>query len=236
MRLGGLDVIATGGNDRLGGGDGPTIFLLHGFGAPGDDLVSIHRAMRVPEGTRFIFPAAPLGFDTGYGEGRAWWMIDMSRFERSMATGVVPDLSADVPKGLVEARDLVVGMLDAAVKELGVDLSRSVLGGFSQGAMLSLDVVLRSTHAFAGVALLSGTLIAQDEWLPLMAKRNTIPVFQSHGTHDPILAFAVAERLHRELEKAGFKAEWVTFRGAHEIPAVALDGFTAFANRVLAPR
>ncbi|MFO0678171.1 MAG: hypothetical protein U0169_16670 [Polyangiaceae bacterium] len=235
VKLGGLDAIVTGGTDREGGGDGPAVILLHGFGAPGDDLVSLHRVMRVPEGTRFVFPAAPIGFDTGYGEGRAWWMIDMSRFERAMVGGAPPDFSHEVPEGLPAARELVKGMLEAAVRDLKLDLSRTVLGGFSQGAMLSMDVALRTDIPFAGLLLLSGTLIARDEWLPRMPGRNTIPVFQSHGTHDPILAFSVAERLHTELDAAGFRTEWVTFRGQHEIPAPALDGATAFVNRVLAP-
>ena len=34
---GGLDVSIAGGPDREGGGNGPVVILLHGFGAPGDD-------------------------------------------------------------------------------------------------------------------------------------------------------------------------------------------------------
>ena len=40
---GGLDVYVAGGPDREGGGNGPVVILLHGFGAPGDDLVSLWR-------------------------------------------------------------------------------------------------------------------------------------------------------------------------------------------------
>ena len=38
-----------------------TVVLLHGFGAPGDDLVALAQflAARAPQ-TRFVFPAAPL--------------------------------------------------------------------------------------------------------------------------------------------------------------------------------
>src|SRR5947209_15886119 len=39
----GLRVRWAGGDDREGGGDGPLVILMHGFGAPGDDLVPLWR-------------------------------------------------------------------------------------------------------------------------------------------------------------------------------------------------
>ena len=44
--LGQLTVHLTGGTDREGGGDGPLVVLLHGFGAPGTDLVPLWRELR----------------------------------------------------------------------------------------------------------------------------------------------------------------------------------------------
>ena len=40
-QFGGLTVRLTGGTDGKGGGNGPIVVLLHGFGAPGDDLVPL---------------------------------------------------------------------------------------------------------------------------------------------------------------------------------------------------
>ena len=57
-RFGGLNVRITGGTDGKGGGRGPLVLLLHGFGAPGDDLVSLADVLNVPTGTRFVFPKA----------------------------------------------------------------------------------------------------------------------------------------------------------------------------------
>src|ERR1700679_75351 len=98
--MGGLRVRITGGTDREGGGKGPVVVLLHGFGAPGDDLVALGRALRVPEGTRFVFPEAPLELGAGYMSGRAWWMIDIAGFQRSIERGEIRDLSNDSPEGL----------------------------------------------------------------------------------------------------------------------------------------
>ena len=55
-----LQVRIAGGNDRDGGGSGPVVVLMHGYGAPGDDLVALQRVLTVPRDVRFVFPEAPL--------------------------------------------------------------------------------------------------------------------------------------------------------------------------------
>ena len=81
--LGGLTVRLTGGTDGKGGGNGPLVVLLHGFGAPGDDLVPLSEYLDAPTGTRFLFPEAPISIPMGFGDYRAWWMVDMARSRSS---------------------------------------------------------------------------------------------------------------------------------------------------------
>ena len=193
--IGGLEVRITGGPDREGGGTGPVVVLLHGFGAPGDDLVPLWRVLDVPKETRFVFPAAPLSLNMGFGDSRAWWMLDMERLAQKRAEGNWAQLVKEVPNGLSVAREKVVGLLNTVKKELRVASEELLLGGFSQGAMLACDTVLRTDHPFAGLVLLSGSLIAKDEWASLMGGRKGLPVFQSHGTDDPLLSPVVAQEL-----------------------------------------
>jgi phospholipase/carboxylesterase len=232
-RIAGLDIAFVGGNDREGGGDGPLVVLLHGFGAPGDDLVPLWRVLDVPRGTRFAFPAAPIELDMMPGmDSRAWWMIDMLRLQQAMERGELRDLPNEIPDGLDEARakiDALLGELTSALRP-----SKLVLGGFSQGAMLSLDVALRTDHELAGLVLMSGSLLAQNIWLPRMQERGKLPIFQSHGTLDPLLPYPIAERLRDELGSAGHEVTFVPFRGGHEIPPPVLDGVGRFLQRVLA--
>lgn len=235
-RLGGLQARLTGGTDGQGGGDGPVVVLLHGFGAPGDDLVPLWQALDAPRGTRFVFPEGPLALSMGFGQSRAWWMLDLDKLNRDLAAGRPRDASREVPKGLVEARERVVALLDDVTRRLGADPKRTVLGGFSQGAMLSCDVALRTTRPFAGLVLLSGTLLAQDEWVPLMPKRKGLRVLQSHGSKDPLLPFFLAEQLRDHLRQAGLPVEWVGFRGGHEIPDAVLTKLGPFLRELLAPR
>src|SRR5207244_1388810 len=134
---------------------------------------------------RFVFPVAPLAPPALAG-GRAWWMIDLARLQQGPRT---PRDLNEIPAGLAEARAQLSSLLDAVEKELGVPGNRIVLGGFSQGAMLSLDVALHRLSPLAGLVLLSGTLIAAHEWAARLPARAGLPVFQSHGSEDPLLPF-----------------------------------------------
>jgi phospholipase/carboxylesterase len=233
-QIGGLQVRLAGGTDGHGGGTGPLVILLHGFGAPGDDLVQLADAIRGPARTRWIFPEGPLRLTMGYGDARAWWMIDMARLEADRLAGRVRDLSMEVPVGLPQARQALETFLTALPRALPFDARHTIIGGFSQGAMLTCDLVMRTEFPFAGLVQLSGSLLAKREWRPSIAKRTGLPVFLSHGTQDPILPYVMAERLRDALTSAGLAVQWHRFHGGHEIPSPVLAELSGFITRVLA--
>src|SRR5271165_3865850 len=103
-QYGELKVRIAGGTDREGGGEGPLVVLLHGFGAPGDDLASLWRIVDAPRETRWAFPAAPLVLQ---GDSRAWWMIDIDRRLSAAERGELESMSREVPPGMKAARDAV---------------------------------------------------------------------------------------------------------------------------------
>lgn len=233
--LSGIKVRIAGGDDRNGGGDGPLVVLLHGFGAPGDDLVPLHRQMDVPREVRFAFPEAVLDLaaEMGpmYAGARAWWKIDPSVFEAA-ARGERRDRTGVVPDGLVRARDLVTALVPALEGLLSAPPGRTVLGGFSQGAMLTLDVALRAERTFAALALMSGSIVALGEWEPLFPRLSGAKIVQSHGRADPLLPFETATRLRDLLTGAGARVQFVEFRGEHTIPGSALDAVAALIREV----
>ncbi|MGA6827469.1 alpha/beta hydrolase [Nitrospira sp. NS4] len=228
VQLGGLTVRLAGGVDGQGGGHGPVVILLHGFGAPGDDLVPLADVIDAPSGTRWLFPEGPLNLGFGDGKARAWWMIDMARIQADREAGRVRDLSQEIPKGLAPMREKMLVFLKEIEQKLGADPRKTVLGGFSQGAMLSCDALLHSDRPYAGLIQLSGNLLAQPVWDPLLPKRKGLPVFQSHGLQDQILPYIGAERLRDVLSQAGLAVEWHSFRGGHEIPEPVVHRLGSF--------
>jgi phospholipase/carboxylesterase len=204
-----------------------TCVLLHGFGASGDDLVGLAGEIDAP--VRLVFPAAPLELGGLYGDARAWWLLDLARLEDALRRGVPRDLRDEVPDGLPAARDHVIRLLDQLAVRFAIADDQLVLGGFSQGAMVSLDVALHRPRPPAGLLLMSGTLLNEGEWRPRMASLAGVPVMLSHGRHDALLPYHVAELLRDRLTEAGAAVDWQPFAGGHEIPRAPIDA----ANRLL---
>lgn len=229
-----LNVRIAGGTDREGGGTGPVVVLMHGYGAPGDDLVPLQRVLPVPQDVRFVFPEAPLSpIELRAFGGRAWWPIDIIALQLAAAQGRARERMETVPAGLPEARTQLIAMLDVMQRELGVSSDRVVIGGFSQGSMLACDVVLHDPRSFAGLVLLSTTPLCVSTWQPLMAARKGLPVLQTHGEHDPLLEHALAVEERDLLRAAGLDVTWVSFRGGHELPSVVLEALSEFINKHL---
>jgi phospholipase/carboxylesterase len=201
-----------------------TVILMHGFGAPGDDLVSLADAIDVP--VRFVFPEAPLELGGLYGDARAWWLLDLARLEDELRRGIPRDRRDEIPDGLAAAREQVLRLVEQVESRLPA--KRLVLGGFSQGAMLALDVALHRPTPPAGLILMSGTLIAASAWEPRLATLRGVPVLQSHGRADGLLPYAIAEVLRDKLRAAGATVEWHDFVGGHEIPMAVLAAATKF--------
>lgn len=234
-RLAGLDVTVF---QAAPGAPAAAVILCHGFGAPGDDLVGLGpelvRAAPALASVRFYFPAAPLelgGF--GFGDARAWWLIDLEAIARLQQRdeAALREFRRLEPEGMPAARKALLALVQEVANQTGLPFSRLVLGGFSQGAMLATDVTLRLEEPPAGLVILSGTLLIEDTWRAKATGRAGLPVFQSHGSADPILAFSAAEALRDALRDAGLTVEWVPFSGGHTIGAEAFSRLSDFLTQ-----
>jgi phospholipase/carboxylesterase len=189
---------------------GTAVVLLHGWGAPGDDLVPLARRLVRPR-SRFFVPAAPLPHPVS---GRAWWQLDADKPEHAWED--------EIPAGYVmrpavtRARVAVQQLLRDVRARYAPDVL--VLAGFSQGAMLSLDVGLAADPPVDRVGVLSGALLV-DSLPALRAPRAKRPaVLVTHGRADVRLPFHGAERITDLLAKRGFPVTFHPFDGGHEIP------------------
>jgi phospholipase/carboxylesterase len=177
-----------------------------------------------------VFLEAPLVLQAVPVEARAWWPVDIEEMMAASDRGGFDAYTRRVPPGLVQARDRVCQCLNDLRVKLGVP--NFVLGGFSQGAILTCDIALRTDQDLAGLAVMSGTLVASDDATPTSAIRTALPVFQSHGTSDELLPFSQAEVLRDALAARGMNVTWAPFRGGHEVSDGVLRGLGEWLRRV----
>ncbi len=222
--LAGLDCIVT---EKPG--NSKAVILLHGYGADFRDLASLAVELDEAENFDWFFPNGILPVAIGpHMEGRAWFPIDMVALEESMRTGNRRPFADRVPDGLTGASDAVQGLLG----EVQRTHSTVILGGFSQGAMISLDVTLHAQHKPAALLQLSGSLLALPRWEPQLGRLSGLKVFQSHGRGDPILPFAASEDLAGLFKKHEYDLEFVHFSGGHEIPMNVMTALKKFLSHV----
>jgi phospholipase/carboxylesterase len=214
-----------------------SVVLCHGFGAPGTDLVPLSHELAelVPELSAqiaYLFPQAPLELGSYGFPGRAWWMVDVERFQRAVGNPrEIAALRAEVPDGMPESCELLRNCLDDAARRTGVPISRTLLGGFSQGSMVATDVALRLPAPPAGLVVFSGALIAEHEWRELAKKRGALSVLQTHGRYDPLLPIEGAEALRDLLVEQGLSVEFVAFNGPHTISMEGINRCAALMLR-----
>ncbi len=210
-----------------GGTGPPTLVLLHGYGATAEQWVPFTRTILLPPGGRFVFPQAPDAMYpmAGVAFGRGWWPLDLASHIPPGKS--VPDISATRPEGIKRASSLVRDLLRDLSSAPGGPI---LLGGFSQGAMVSAEVAFLSDQPMRGLILLSGTIVDEENWERHFSRRRGLPVFIAHGRHDRVLPFEVADRMRTKLAAAGLDVTWVPFDGGHEMPAevvVRLNKFTS---------
>lgn len=223
--------------DMTGARPKQVVVLCHGVNAPGDDLVGIGEellqlAPQLAKTTRFYFPAGLHdSAEFGMPGGRAWWEIDWAMFAQMMNTGDYAPMHKAHPPGLDKARAALEACLADIFKETGLDASRFVLGGFSQGAMLATDTVLRMKGNPAALVAFSGSPLCEDEWRELAGARKGLRVLQSHGRQDPVLPFAGGEKLRDLLAEGGAKVDFIPFNGEHGIAFEVIQKLAALVGQ-----
>jgi phospholipase/carboxylesterase len=226
-KLGPLDVIEIPGNPA-----GYYVIVFHGFGADAYDLLPLERVLNAPPGTGWVFPQGVIKVSDGGIAGRAWFPINVERFDQTMREGGYTDMSGSTPEGLKKARVAAEEMIAA----LGVPYSRLVIMGFSQGAMLATDIALRAREKVAGLVILSGSLLNKDLWKEKALAKAGLPFFQSHGDQDALLSPEHAQNLEKVLVEGGLKGQLHIFRGGHEVPQEIIHKLGAFLRKVLTPQ
>ena len=116
--------------------------------------------------------------------------------------------------GILKSRDYLDSLIKAEI-EKGIDPSRIVLGGFSQGGAMSLFTGITSSHKLGGIFGLSCYLLLSTkikEFSPQgeLPNQNT-PFFLAHGHMDPVVRYEFGDLSQERLKALGFDVEFRTY-------------------------
>lgn len=187
-----------------------SVILLHGLGANGNDFAPI-----VPElagadwpALRFVFPHAPTRPVTINGGMAmpAWYdILGIDLHQRQDEAGMRASIAA------VEA------LIEREIQR-GVPAQHIVLAGFSQGGAIALAAGLRHTQALGGIVALSTYLPMAGSLADERSAANAaVPIFQAHGTADPVVPLARGEDSREAMQALGYRVDWHTYPMAHSV-------------------
>ena len=203
-----------------------SVIWLHGLGADGHDFEPIVPELRLPPSlqVRFVFPHAPVRpvtLNNGM-RMRAWYDI------LQLGGG------AEDERGIRESESKIRALIQDEI-DRGINASRIVLAGFSQGGAIALQTSLRYSSPLAGVLALSTYLPLAGTLRAEMGEANrSVPIFMAHGEYDDIIPLARAEQSARALKDAGYTVDWHTYPMPHSVCPEEIAHIAAFLRKVLA--
>jgi phospholipase/carboxylesterase len=196
----------------------PLLLLLHGVGSNEADLFGL--APYLDERFLVVSARAPVVLGPG---SFGWFRIDFT------PEGMVADL-AQAKRSL----EMLPGFIDGLVETYGTDARRTYLAGFSQGAMMSLALMLTRPERLAGVAAMSGRLPRQViETPPDRDALDGMPVHITHGLYDPVLPVENARAAREYLETLPVELTYREYPMGHEVSMESLRDVTAWLTRAL---
>lgn len=193
----------------------PLVVVMHGRGADANDLAGIAPMIDGPAGYRFVFPNAP----------NAWEAAPGMTFGFTWFDGLPPDANS-----LRSARKRLGEFLDAALKRFPTPAGKVLLAGFSQGALMALEVGLRRDD-IAGIVAMSGALDERD--LPELSSRKERRLLIIHGTLDEMINVNMARRARRVLESHGLDPEYHEFPMGHQVTQESMAVVGEFIRKCL---
>lgn len=180
------------------------LLLLHGYGADAEDLRQVAELLLDQEETAIVLPQAPRALPQG---GFAWFEMTGTGFEQAVA----------------QLRQFLTYFQEQHPR------LPYVLGGFSQGAILSANLLSSTGPTLRAVLLFSGANIVP---YPPPQALDPLPVFISHGRDDRVLSFEQGRQLAHSFERLNYKVTWAPFSGGHSIPREVLLSSKAFLGNV----
>ena len=184
------------------------LVLHHGRGADEGDLFALADLLDPQRRLVVAAPRAPLTLP-GL-PGFHWY--------------TVPRVGYPDAESFHASRKLLAAFHDELWERTGIEPSRTVLGGFSMGTVMSYATGLGVDRpAVAGIMAFSGFVPVVDDWEPSLGDRLETRAFIAHGRRDPIIEIGFGHRARKLLEEEGLEVEYHESDVGHQIDPTHLS-------------
>lgn len=137
--------------------------------------------------------------------GRHWYIVERIGY---------PD-----PATFHRSYELLGELVDGLLAERGLGWDRTVVGGFSMGAVMSYSLALGPGRPVpAGLVALSGFVPTVAGWEPELSGRDGMRTLIHHGANDPVISVDFARRAHDLLVRGGVAHEYLETGAGHWLP------------------
>jgi phospholipase/carboxylesterase len=194
------------------------LVLHHGRGADEHDLLALADVLDPRRRLHVVTPRAPLQL-AGW-PGHHWYVVRRVGFpERESFQGSYALLGA---------------FHDELWRRTGVPPERTVLGGFSMGAVMSCALALGGDRpAPAGILAMSGFLPTVDGWQASFEDRRALAALIAHGSRDAVIGVEFGRAARDALAAAGLAVDYREFSGGHEVAPALLPTMRAWLDERL---
>jgi phospholipase/carboxylesterase len=203
---------------EAGAGPEGLLVLHHGRGTDERDLLGLADFLDPERRLLVVTPRAPLVVSGS--PGYHWYLVPRVGY---------PDRPS-----FEAARAALAELHDSLWEETGIGPERTVLGGFSMGAVMSYAMGLGAERPpVAGILAFSGFVPTVEGWEPSTADRTETRAFLSHGDRDPVISVEFARRARELLEGAGLEVSYRESELGHQIDPSHLRDASGWLDEVL---
>lgn len=212
-----------------------TVIFIHGLGDSGSgwswfpQLVKQYNIVQQADSINYVFPNAPVvPVSVNFNQPMPSW-FDIYEFGN-------PDARQD-EEGFFKSCEVMKTLIKKEI-EKGIPPEKVILGGFSQGAAVSLATASLLDFKIGGVVALSGFCPVRDALRQKFNKASPnfkTPIFQGHGTADPVINYEFGKLTSEYYKELGF--ENLTFHlysgVAHSASEEELVDLMKFINEIV---
>jgi phospholipase/carboxylesterase len=194
------------------------LVLLHGWGANAQDVAGLIEAINmISIPFQGLLPDAPFDHPMVPG-GKQWYGFPPNYDFRSPH-----DFESQAD--LIQSRQLLKAWMESLPEKTGIPLEKTIMGGFSQGGAMVLDVG-------AQIPLAAMLILSSYSHAPIGPFVSPRPVLVIHGRQDPVVPLSKALATKSQLVQQGIAVTYQEFDMGHEVSLDALRIASQFCQRL----